>query len=67
VLESRELPPNLGNNQDEVQSNEKPIKEVYVAYRYYSEEEGHKSDEEGKYVGWSNKYDVWLPVTSPQI
>jgi hypothetical protein len=37
-----------------------PIREAFVAYRYYSEEEGHKVDEElggKKFVGWSNKYD----------
>ncbi len=38
-----------------------------MAYRYYSEEEGHKTDDDGKYVGWSSKYDSWYPVTSPVI
>lgn len=48
---------------DEDIPNAPPIKEVLVAYRYYSEEEGHKIDEEAggkKYVGWSNKYDQWI-------
>lgn len=34
------------------------IEEVFVAFRIYDEEEGHKEDNDGrKYVGWSNKYD----------
>ena len=31
---------------DDDDPHTQPIKEVYVAYRYYSEEEGHKVDEE---------------------
>ena len=50
--------------------NAPPNREALIAYRYYSEEEGHKVDEERngkKYVGWSSKYDEWIPVTSPRI
>ena len=43
------------------------LKEAYIAYRYYDDVEGHKQDEEGKYVGWSNKYDEWISVSSPTI
>lgn len=50
-----------------ISPNLPPFKEVYVAYRYYDEEEGHKTDTEGKYVGWSDKYDQWYPVTSPVV
>ena len=64
VLQTREVPQ---RGEGHAEGNEPSIKEVFVAYRYYSEEEGHKSDEEGKYVGWSNKYDAWIPVSSPQI
>jgi hypothetical protein len=66
VLEVKETP--LGDDADDPQA--RPIKEVYVAYRYYNKDEGHKVDENlggKKYVGWSNKYDAWLPGTSPQI
>jgi hypothetical protein len=47
---------------------EAPIKEVYIGYRYY-DPEGHKVEEETKerFVGWSARYDIWLPITSPQI
>lgn len=46
----------------------KEIKEAYVGFRVYSEEEGHKWDDDGrKYIGWSNKYDEWVTVTSPTI
>ena len=65
VLEVKETPM---DDVDDPQA--RPIKEVYVAYRYYNEEEGHKVDDDlggKKYVGWSNKYDAWLPATSPQI
>ena len=57
VLEERLTKPILSSNE--------AVKEVNVGYRYYSEEEGHKSDEVGKYVGWSNKYDSWHTVSSP--
>lgn len=44
------------------------VREAYIGYRYY-DPEGHKVDDDTKqkYVGWSNKYDIWLPVVSPQI
>lgn len=44
------------------------VKEALIAYRYY-DEEGHKFDDDLrlKYVGWSNKYDVWIATASPQI
>ena len=67
VLEVRETPAVAG---DEDLPQAPPVKEVYVAYRYYSEEDGHKVDDDlggKKYVGWSNKYDTWMPATSPQI
>ncbi|CDW78148.1 ubiquitin carboxyl-terminal hydrolase family protein [Stylonychia lemnae] len=44
------------------------INEIYVGYRYYDEDEGHKWDDDGrKFVGWSNRYDEWISVTSPTI
>lgn len=47
---------------------QKECKQVYVAYRFYNDDEGHKVDDDGRrYVGWSNKYDEWITVTSPQI
>jgi hypothetical protein len=50
------------------ESLELPCKEAYVAYRVYDDEEGHKVDDDGrKYIGWSNKYDVWTTVSSPII
>jgi hypothetical protein len=54
---------------EDPQTNTPPMKEVYVGYRYYDEEEGHKIDEKDgrKFTGWSFRYDIWLPVTSPQI
>ena len=65
VLDLRETPLD-----DSEMPNAPPIKEALIAYRYYSEEEGHKNDEEkngAKFVGWSSKYDEWIPVTSPKI
>jgi hypothetical protein len=42
-------------------------KEIYVGYRVY-EKEGHKTDDDGrKYIGWSNKYDDWISITSPMV
>lgn len=55
---------------DEDLPNAPPLKQVYVGFRYYNEEEGHKTCEERvgkKYVGWSSRYDEWIPVTSPKI
>lgn len=44
------------------------MREVYVGFRIYDEEEGHKVDDDGrKYQGWSNRYDEWVTVTSPTI
>ena len=68
VLEVREAPAVVAGDEDLPQAP--PLKEVLVAYRYYSEEEGHNADDDlggKKYVGWSNKYDTWMPATSPQI
>jgi hypothetical protein len=64
VAHSREFPIGQINND----GNERKQKEVYIGYRYYSEEEGHKTDEEGrKFVGWSNKYDAWINNASPTL
>jgi len=62
VLETRE-------QKNELDPDLAPIKEIYVGYRIYSEEEGHKIDErdQRKFIGWSYRYDVWLPFNSPQI
>lgn len=55
-------------NANEESNDVREVKEVYVGYRIYDEEEGHKVDDDGrKYVGWSNKYDEWVSVTSPTI
>lgn len=74
ILETRETqlvvnnPKYTPNDSNELPQINQTFKEVYVAYRFYCEEEGHKTDEEGKkYVGWSNKYDTWLPVTIPIV
>lgn len=44
------------------------VREAFIGYRYY-DPEGTKLDEDGrsKYIGWSNKYDYWIPIVSPQI
>ena len=50
-------------------NDNRQLKEMYVGYRVYDEEEGHKVDENDgrKYVGWSNRYDEWVSVTSPTV
>ena len=41
-------------------------KEIYVGYRIYDEDEGHKTDDDGrKFIGWSNRYDDWVTCSSP--
>ena len=45
---------------------ERTIKVVYVAFRYYLEK-GSRSDEKGRYEGYSNKYDEWIAMYSPRI
>jgi len=55
---------------DDESPNAPPIKQIYVGFRYYNEEEGHKTCEERvgkKYVGWSSRYDEWIPVTSSRV
>ena len=75
VLEVRDVTTNkgalvgVGEDEENKESNERPAREANVGFRYYSEEEGHKMDDEkhAKFVGWSNRYDEWIPVTSPRI
>ena len=46
----------------------KMIKSMYIGYRIYDEDEGHKWDDDGKkFLGWSNKYDEWITVSSPTV
>lgn len=39
---------------------------AFVAHRVYMEN-GTKSDERGKYEGWSNRFDEWICTYSPKI
>lgn len=39
---------------------------IKVGYRTYNEE-GDRTDKDGKYTGWSSKYDEELSVTSIRI
>jgi phage head maturation protease len=52
-----------------IKKGEADVKEVSVGFRYYDEEEGHKTDDKDgrKYVGWSSSYDENKSVTCPTI
>jgi hypothetical protein len=39
---------------------------AFIAYRVY-QENGSKSDERGKYEGWSNRFDEWISIYSPKV
>lgn len=48
--------------------DEKNIKEIFIGYRVYDEEEGDRYDSEGrKFIGWSSKYDEWFSIANPRI
>jgi hypothetical protein len=42
------------------------IKVGFIAYRIY-QENGTKSDEKGKFEGWSSRFDEWVSIYSPRI
>lgn len=44
------------------------VPEVYVGYRTFDDAGPRPDEERGQnYFGWSNRYDEWVPVTSPLI
>lgn len=46
--------------------SENSIKSVYIGYRIY-DPKGDKVDSNGRYFGWTKKFDEWLNVHSPRI
>jgi len=42
------------------------IKVGFIAYRIY-QENGTKTDEKGKFEGWSSRFDEWVSIYSPRI
>ncbi|CDW88647.1 ubiquitin carboxyl-terminal hydrolase family protein [Stylonychia lemnae] len=42
------------------------IKMAFIGYRVYCEQ-GNKDDEMGSFVGWSSKFDEWIPLNSLRI
>jgi len=45
---------------------DRTIKMAFIGYRVYVEN-GPKSDERGKFDGWSNRFDEWVPLYSSRI
>jgi len=68
VMKTRDLTMSQNGEQIQVLNYRgDPIKQVFVAFRYYHDE-GHKEDTEGgHFTGWTNKYDDWYNVSSPLI
>ena len=57
----------LKTRETQVEGEDKPVKEVYVAYRNYTED-GHRHEKDGrKFDGWSSKYDEWRDAADPRI
>ena len=51
-------------------TNGREIEMAYVAFRVYRDKPPGpqtKFDERGTFVGWSVKFDEWIPVYSPRI
>ena len=45
------------------QGDGRMAKQVYVGFRIFDDEEGHKVDEDGrKFLGWSSRYDEWRNI-----
>lgn len=57
----------LAVRETEVEGEDKPVKEVLVAYRNHTED-GHRQEKDGRrFDGWSSKYDEWRDAADPRI